>query len=752
MKKFLLIAITILIGAVLCFAQVYEEARTNGIKFFNQGNYSSAVREFTAAQFIAPVNNDLSEWIIKCNNAIVSARNKQVVARKSRVTTSSQTNNLTLPVGAQYDSIGHYGSCGLALVRYKDKYGFIDKNKKLVVPIKYDDVYSYIPAIEGTLTDRVLKDWNAKWNWSWDKGQLMSVCRDGKWGYINEIGQEVIPVKYDDVRENIVFKNRPLIGVGLNGKYGFVDWTGKEVIPLQYDIVSRFYCGVFETNVGKDMVPVVKNGKLGFIDEIGTIVIPFEFEPIYDADYSTPSLRRPVWFDGLTYVKKGTKWGLIDAAGQSVTGFKYDDKAEIELINVNGDYKSYFVFPTESGKAFYFDGREYKSEREFNQAITRRAVSSSASENNFQIKIVDTDAQTKDPDYAKLQLMKQEIDKIQNSYVIKDFHHFSNGVAVIELKTGICLFSPDCASKYLEGVTIHWPYYNDGLLGCCYNTQNSSDISDGFYLDSHGKMAFNEIILPNGNATVIGSRYGKQICAGPFSNRYAKAWHYKGDNPKYGMIDSTGNLVVPCEYKSVRRVANGYVVEKGDNVVFLNDQLSTIAKLKNSTISDASNNEFIIHLYGEGYRRYTGAFVCIESSNNELYLPNDDNLHLVSAYGKGYGYCNNSGDIIIPQQYTKAKSFSDGLAPVCIDDRYGYINVEGDLVIDNMFEDAGLFNDGLAWVKKDGYYYYIDITGKLVNDEKYTYADDFHEGFAIIRIGNRYGIIAKSGLSTFQLI
>ena len=582
----------------------------------------------------------------------------------------------------------------------------------------------------------------------------MSVCKDGLWGYINDAGIEVVPTVYDDVRESIVFKYRNLIGVGKDNKYGFIDWNGKVIIPIKYDYVSRFYEGMCPAVFTNDLVPVVKDGKMGFIDNNGRTVIPFEFEPQYNLDYMVPVMTRPVWSNGVTDVKKDGKFGLIDVSGKSVTGFQFDGPGELNIVNVLGDYKTYFEFPLNNGKAYYFEGKLYDSEADFNQAVTHSSISSAEKGTpSIQIKIDDSQKQSEDSNYIKLKLMKHELENIQSKYSIKKLNYFANSVAVIELNNnkGICFLYQDKEAKILENIRIYWPHFNSGLLGCCYYYSGGSKYSDGFYLNTNGQMAFDKIKLKEGKETVIGSSYGKEICAGPYNDGYAETWHYKGTNAKYGMIDLNGELVVPCEFDRVFHITNGYVAQKGNNVLFINDQCNTFDKLKGAKIVSASNDGLILHVPREGYRRYSDVYTCVEKSRQELYLPNPYNLHVDVSAGK-YGYCDNSGNIVIPRQFQKAKSFSDGLACVCIDGKYGFIDTTGHIVIKPMFEDAGSFNNGVAWVKDSGYYYYIDKTGKLLNDAKYSFADDFHEGFGIVKIRNQYGFVAASGLSTFDIV
>jgi hypothetical protein len=53
--------------------------------------------------------------------------------------------------------------------------------------------------------------------------------------------------------------------VGLNGKHGFIDKTGEEIIPLKYD---SDYSSFSEGLAGVEL-----NKKYGFIDKTGKVVI-----------------------------------------------------------------------------------------------------------------------------------------------------------------------------------------------------------------------------------------------------------------------------------------------------------------------------------------------------------------------------------------------------------------------------------------------------------------------------------------------
>ncbi len=65
-----------------------------------------------------------------------------------------------------------------------------------------------------------------KYDWIMESNEgLASVELNKKWGFIDEAGEEVIPLKYGAA---LSFSGG-LASVQINNKYGFIDTTGKEV-------------------------------------------------------------------------------------------------------------------------------------------------------------------------------------------------------------------------------------------------------------------------------------------------------------------------------------------------------------------------------------------------------------------------------------------------------------------------------------------------------------------------------------------
>lgn len=120
-----------------------------------------------------------------------------------------------------------------------------------------------------------------------------------------------------------------------------------------------------------------------------------------------------------------------------------------------------------------------------------------------------------------------------------------------------------------------------------------------------------------------------------------------------------------------------------------------------------------------------------------------------------YGYINLSGEVVIPFQFEDAKEFSEGLAVVRINQKYGYVNTEGRIVVEPLFKKAWKFSNGMGRVLQDvtekgaDLYGFVDKSGKIAIKPQYVFALDFHEdlaGFAV-EVGEKLkmGFLNKEG-------
>ncbi len=86
-----------------------------------------------------------------------------------------------------------------------------------------------------------------------------------------------------------------------NGRYGFIDKTGLEVIPSIYRKVGF--------NIKEELVAVKQEGKWGFINLKNETIIPFEYDKAF------------AFIDNLAFVQKGEFFGCINKENETIIDF-----------------------------------------------------------------------------------------------------------------------------------------------------------------------------------------------------------------------------------------------------------------------------------------------------------------------------------------------------------------------------------------------------------------------------------------------
>jgi hypothetical protein len=182
-----------------------------------------------------------------------------------------------------------------------------------------------------------------------EKDGLRPVKLKNKWGYLNREGKVVIPVVYDQLD----FNGNGLFGIRLSNKWGFADGTGNVVIPIIYSsVVSGFTSeGIATVSKGKNIVYINKRGvivydyKSSFSDGISVVALGEKKGFINGAEKQITALiydDTNGFSEGMANVKLGNKWGYIDKTGKVVIPLKFDH-ADIFLhrrasIKMNGKY------------------------------------------------------------------------------------------------------------------------------------------------------------------------------------------------------------------------------------------------------------------------------------------------------------------------------------------------------------------------------------------------------------------------------
>jgi len=99
---------------------------------------------------------------------------------------------------------------------------------------------------------------------------LAIVVLDGRLGYINEYGKEVISPQFDLIPNYLSrsqFKDGNAV-VAKNRNYGIINTLGKEIVPLKNEDIGKW----------TDLIAVQRKGKWGFINQANRIIIAPQFD------------------------------------------------------------------------------------------------------------------------------------------------------------------------------------------------------------------------------------------------------------------------------------------------------------------------------------------------------------------------------------------------------------------------------------------------------------------------------------------
>jgi len=292
------------------------------------------------------------------------------------------------------------------------------------------------------------------------------------------------------------------------------------------------------------------------------------------------------------------------------------------------------------------------------------------------------------------------------------------------------------------------------------------DIAVGFTWDYIGTLSENRRLVKKGelygflneaHKTVISPAY---VHAGNFSEGLCCV---KNDEGKWGYINPSGKVVIPCTYDEVSDFSCGRALVKTEGFYGYIDE----------------KNQFVIPAtYEEAYPFYENR-ACVRIDEHYGYIDLSGSVVIPAIYElafdfcgggavvkqeSGYGMIDASGDVLIkpvleqlsPQlvngtikgkkngkwlfldsggqalsdAYADLGEFSDGFCPVKTEEGYGYLNQSFQLAISGQWDSVGAFSEGYAAVAKDGLYGYIDTNGDLVTKLMYTDAISVSAGYA----------------------
>lgn len=196
-------------------------------------------------------------------------------------------------ISGNFDAVDNFHN-GTAKVTINDKFGFINKQGKIILPIVYDKILEREPDVyTGEFVDKEVLG-----------NGLLLVKKNGLYGYIDcDKTIELIPCIYTHAS---AFKEG-LAAVSMTDKksyspiFGYINTEGQLVLPFEYDSARPFIEGCA-------IVSKIPSEKLIFIDKFGNKILPNEY------DYCLP------FKNGTAFVKEGYREYYINKTGACVKG------------------------------------------------------------------------------------------------------------------------------------------------------------------------------------------------------------------------------------------------------------------------------------------------------------------------------------------------------------------------------------------------------------------------------------------------
>lgn len=175
---------------------------------------------------------------------------------------------------------------GLAPVKIKEKWGYIDKTGTIKINAQFDNASMFSGDLAAVCTI--------------DKKDSTSYFGEQKWGFIDAEGKITITQQFKAV---MPFSCSLAAATLDNKQWGFIDNTGKFIINPQFDMVLPFF---------NDIAAVKQGKQWGYIDKTGKIIINPQFDAVLP--FSSDMIA----------VKSSDKWGYIDNTGKYIINPQFD--------------------------------------------------------------------------------------------------------------------------------------------------------------------------------------------------------------------------------------------------------------------------------------------------------------------------------------------------------------------------------------------------------------------------------------------
>ena len=310
------------------------------------------------------------------------------------------------------------------------------------------------------------------------------------------------------------------------------------------------------------------------------------------------------------------------------------------------------------------------------------------------------------------------------------------------------------------------PEFSEGLIPAIHPRDKGRSFGDGEVkigvMNTHGKL-----VVPFMYDSIESFKYGVSIVV------------LEG---RYGAIDRDGNPLLDLKYDRLSVagprsfIASVHQGSRGGKKLFRCGYLDR----DGAALTELHYEECQAFEGGVGRAKRGGKWRLIDESGRSL---NFSQFPRVGVFSEGLavaarggnatsvGYVDTAGNLVIPENFSEAKPFSEGLAAakpnaefakkMGYEELFGYINSSGTYVIQPRFGDAWQFQGGSARVQdpRSQKFGFIREDGTFVAPPTYDFAEDFSDGLANVGVtvpnrgsNRRHGYINSSGELAIKMV
>ena len=256
-------------------------------------------------------------------------------------------------------------------------------------------------------------------------------------------------------------------------------------------------------------------------------------------------------------------------------------------------------------------------------------------------------------------------------------------------------------AKYDEMIVV--PDKTKDIFICTYDVNYDSNTYKTKVIDSKNNQLFKEydIVEPIEN-----------------QDKNNNLWYEKDvlkvkQNAKYGIIDYSGKVILPCEYEEIEAletIENSIIITKDDKKGLCNNKGEIIINPEYKEILAIGND-------------YKNGYIIVDEDNQ-------------------YGIADFNKKIILEPQFDEVKNITNsGKYVVKVDDNYKLIDKSGKILLEDGFDDITNIDDNNIIIKENNKFGVMDFEGNIKIAAKYDNMTFAYENHYIAKQGSLYGIV-----------